>query len=101
MPIIETGKANSLDDAASMAVRACSDMLLELGVAEVSMLGVAASCDVHRVGFRVKDGQYQHAPILSFIEPPTACMLETDTLPTVLKYVPSYAHQLHTFLAEV
>lgn len=44
---------------------------------------------------------YARVPMLSFIEPPTACMLETDTLPTVQRYVPSYAHQLHTFVVQV
>ena len=44
---------------------------------------------------------YAKVPMLSFIEPPTACMLETDTLPTVQRYVPSYAHQLHTFVVQV
>lgn len=98
---ISAVEAPSLDDAASAAVRSCSEMLLAMGVANVSMLGVAPSSDVHRIGFRVHNGQFEHAPILSFIEPPTACMLETDTLPPVLQYVPSYAHQLHTFLVEV
>eukprot|EP00892_Ulva_mutabilis_P004884 jgi/Ulvmu1/2768/UM014_0226.1 len=92
--------APALDEAAAAAVQACSKQLLDLGVANVSMLGVAQSLDVHRVGFRAADGEYERAPILSFIEPPTACMLETDTLPPVLQYVPSYAHQLHTFLAK-
>lgn len=91
----------SLDETASAAVKACSEILLALGVANVSMLGVAASWDVHRIGYRASGGAYEHAPILSFIEPPTACMLETDTLPPVLQYVPSYAHQLHTFLVQV
>lgn len=93
--------AFALDEAATVAMRACSRQLLAMGVANVSMLGVAPSGDVHRIGFRAVDGIYAQAPILSFIEPPTACMLETDTLPPVLLYVPSYAHQLHTFLAEV
>lgn len=93
--------APALDEAAADAVRACSPQLLALGVANVSMLGVAPSWDVHRIGFRAAGGEYERAPILSFIEPPTAYMLETDTLPPVLQYVPSYAHQLHTFLAEV
>lgn len=44
---------------------------------------------------------YVRLPMLSFIEPPTACMLETDTLPAVQRYVPSYAHQLHTFVVQV
>jgi Acetyl-CoA carboxylase, central region len=92
-----------LETTITKVVQASSERLRTLGVGQVAFLCVSAGGDVLRVGFRwsESDTSYARVPMLSFIEPPTACMLETDTLPSVQQYVPSYAHQLHTFVAEV
>lgn len=75
------------------------DLLREGGI-DTGQASAAGGVDVARSGAGIAGG-YAKVPMLSFIEPPTACMLETDTLPTVQRYVPSYAHQLHTFVVQV
>jgi hypothetical protein len=92
-----------LDSDVEEVVAACSDRMRALGVTQVVFLFVTPTSDIHRLGFKIDEvaQAYMRSPILSFIEPPTAAMLETETLPHVHLYVPSLAHQLHTFVIQV
>jgi hypothetical protein len=91
----------------------CSATLQKRGIACVSFLCVTPLSAVFRLGFRLQSecnsavdsarrgDTFVSDDMLSHVEPPTAAILETTVLPAVSMYVPSHAHQLHSFLVQV
>jgi hypothetical protein len=98
---------NSIERKLCATMAACKDCLRQRGIASISFVCVTPNSDVFRLGFMGMDGvalageQFVQDEVLSFVEPPTAAMLETKGLPPVAMYVPSHAHQLHSFVVQV
>lgn len=87
------------------AVNAQAAALAALGVAQVAFLCVNSRADMFRLGFEQSHDKdrsaFAEAEKLSFVEPPTAAVLELQGLPYAALYVPSHAHQLHSFIVQV
>jgi hypothetical protein len=85
------------------ALQVCDSQLRCCAVAHVSFLCVTPNAEVLRCGFcwDADAAAFIANDMLSFVEPPTAAILETHVLPPVALYVPSHAHQLHSFIVQV
>ena len=84
-------------------VRHLHRTLRHAGVGCVTFLCLHHHSSVLRRGYEWAPSQDTFAPahVLSFLEAPTAAMLEAASLPEAATYVPSHAHQLHSFITEV
>jgi hypothetical protein len=72
-------------------------------VARVSFKNKTPNAEVFRRSFiwDPETGVTRANDVLSFVGPPAATILETDVLPPAALYVPSHAHQLHSFIVQV